>query len=100
MESSRLTRSTFQRQPSAAAANEAAGDIEILAKEVLLTLANDNLPPTPSKYALYFDLMGYGFFIFQPILTYLLMYPEVQEGINPKGPIIPEKLRLYVGRKR
>jgi hypothetical protein len=30
-------------------------DIEIYAKEVLITLIKDNLPPTPNNCSLYFD---------------------------------------------
>ncbi len=35
--------------------NTPTSDIEVYAKEVLNTLINDNLPPTPSNYILYFD---------------------------------------------
>jgi len=35
--------------------DEASSDIEIYAKEVLNTLINDNLPPTPNNFSLYFD---------------------------------------------
>jgi len=35
--------------------NEPASEMEVYAKEVLATLINDNLPPTPNNFALYFD---------------------------------------------
>lgn len=57
MAGSRLTKSSFQREHKQSDSSEPSGDLEILAKEVLLTLSNDNLPPTPSKYALYFDIV-------------------------------------------
>ncbi|MDD5053241.1 MAG: diguanylate cyclase [Sulfuricurvum sp.] len=34
---------------------DATSDLEIFAKEVLTALISDNLPPTPSNFALYFD---------------------------------------------
>jgi len=37
------------------AMNNSSSDIEIYAKEVLATLARDNLPPTPNNFSLYFD---------------------------------------------
>lgn len=37
------------------ALNDPTSDLEIFAKEVLNALANDNLPPTPNNFALYFD---------------------------------------------
>jgi len=37
------------------AADNPSSDIEIYAKEVLNTLLEDNLPPTPNNFALYFD---------------------------------------------
>jgi len=37
------------------AEDSATSDIEIYAKEVLNTLIEDNLPPTPNNYSLYFD---------------------------------------------
>jgi diguanylate cyclase (GGDEF)-like protein len=35
--------------------SEATSDLELYAKEVLSSLINDNLPPTPNNYSLYFD---------------------------------------------
>ena len=35
--------------------DEATSDVEIYAKEVLTALINDNLPPTPNNFSLYFD---------------------------------------------
>ncbi|WP_373073545.1 GGDEF domain-containing protein [Sulfurimonas sp.] len=35
--------------------SEATSDLELYAKEVLSALINDNLPPTPNNYSLYFD---------------------------------------------
>ena len=35
--------------------NEPTSDLEVFAKEVLSSLINDNLPPTPNNFALYFD---------------------------------------------
>lgn len=37
------------------ALSDPTSDLEIFAKEVLNALANDNLPPTPNNFALYFD---------------------------------------------
>ncbi|MCW8837537.1 MAG: diguanylate cyclase [Thiovulaceae bacterium] len=38
-----------------ASSSEPSSDLEIYAKEVLTSLINDNLPPTPNNYSLYFD---------------------------------------------
>ncbi|MDX1295895.1 MAG: hypothetical protein R3302_06500 [Sulfurimonadaceae bacterium] len=35
--------------------NNPASEMEVFAKEVLTSLINDNLPPTPNNYSLYFD---------------------------------------------
>lgn len=35
--------------------NEPASEMEVYAKEVLTALINDNLPPTPNNFSLYFD---------------------------------------------
>ncbi len=35
--------------------NEPASEMEVYAKEVLASLINDNLPPTPNNFSLYFD---------------------------------------------
>lgn len=35
--------------------NDPASEMEVYAKEVLTTLINDNLPPTPNNFSLYFD---------------------------------------------
>lgn len=35
--------------------NEPTSDLEVYAKEVLMSLITDNLPPTPNNFALYFD---------------------------------------------
>jgi len=40
---------------SALEMDEPTSDIEVYAKEVLHSLANDNLPPTPNNFSLYFD---------------------------------------------
>lgn len=37
------------------ASSEPSSDLELYAKEVLRSLINDNLPPTPNNYSLYFD---------------------------------------------
>ncbi len=42
-------------ETSALDMNEPSSDIEIYAKEVLNALINDNLPPTPNNFSLYFD---------------------------------------------
>jgi diguanylate cyclase (GGDEF)-like protein len=42
-------------QPSATGFGEPASDLEVYAKEVLGALINDNLPPTPNNFSLYFD---------------------------------------------
>ena len=56
-------RRNIQSMPSAADApafgstdmNDPASEMEVYAKEVLTTLINDNLPPTPNNFSLYFD---------------------------------------------
>ena len=42
-------------QVSASGFGEPASDLEVYAKEVLGALINDNLPPTPNNFSLYFD---------------------------------------------
>ena len=37
------------------ALNDTTSDLEVYSKEVLMALISDNLPPTPTNYALYFD---------------------------------------------
>lgn len=40
---------------SAGSLDDPTSDLEIFAKEVLMALISDNLPPTPNNFALYFD---------------------------------------------
>ncbi len=41
--------------PFGGAMDDPASEMEVYAKEVLTTLINDNLPPTPNNFSLYFD---------------------------------------------
>ena len=50
------------------------------------------------SFALLFDIIGYLLFVVQPIITYLLLYPESQFGFKPQGPTISEKFRIYFKR--
>jgi diguanylate cyclase (GGDEF)-like protein len=54
-ESRRETSVNSESLRDGASGGEATSDLELYAKEVLSALINDNLPPTPNNYSLYFD---------------------------------------------